>query len=258
VAWFSCGAPSAVAAKLALKNYGPRRVVVARIDTGTEHPDQERMTAEVQDWLDHPVTVLRSEDFADTWAVWEKRRFIVGPDGAPCTVELKRKVRYAFQEPTDLHVFGYTTEEAHRYARFRESEPGLDIWCPLIDRDLTAEDCRAIILGAGIDLPAMYRLGFQNNNCIGCPKGGIGYWNHIRRHFPDTFDRMAKLERDIGYAVLAEEIPDSGRKKRPVWLDELDPDRGDILTEPAHQCSLICASVENDLGQPVSLGRSEP
>lgn len=243
IAWMSCGAPSAVAAKLTLARHG-ERVVVARIDTGSEHPDQQRMHDQVQDWLGVPILTLRSADFDSTWAVWEKRRFIVGTQGAPCTVELKRKVRYAFQRPTDLHVMGYTDEERHRVERFHQSEPGLDLWCPLIDENLSAEDCRAMIDRAGIDMPAMYRLGFPNNNCIGCPKGGIGYWNHTRRHFPAVFDRMATLERDIGHAVLSEEVTPGSRAKTPIWLDELDPDRGDILTERPHECSLICASVE--------------
>lgn len=249
VAWFSCGGPSTVSAKLALVSGHRRRmdVVVARIDTGSEHPDQERYHAEAEGWLNHEIVTLRAEDFADTWEVWDRRRYLVGTQGAPCTVELKRKVRYAFQRPDDLHVFGYTTEEKHRLDRFHESEPGLDIWCPLIDRDLTRGDCLAMIERAGIDLPAMYRLGFRNNNCIGCPKGGIGYWNHVRRHFPETFDRMALLERDIGHAVLSEEVTEGSRAKTPVWLDELDPDRGDVLTEEPHDCSLICAAVEMDL-----------
>ena len=248
IAWFSCGIPSAVAARLTIARHGHDNVTVARIDTGSEHPDQARFQADVERWLDHPVTVLRSKDFFDTWAVWEKRRFIVGPTGAPGTVELKRKVRYAFQQPTDVHVFGYTAEETSRVEQFRRSEPGLTIAHPLIDAGLRVEDCHALVERVGIEPPAMYRLGFRNNNCIGCPKGGIGYWNHIRRHFPAVFDRMAKLEREIGYAVLSEQIPgDPTRSKRPVWLDELDPDRGDMLTETVHQCSLICASVESDL-----------
>ena len=31
----------------------------------------------------------------------------------------------------------------------------------------------------------MYDLGYPNNNCIGCIKGGMGYWNRIRKDFPD-------------------------------------------------------------------------
>ncbi len=51
---------------------------------------------------------------------------------------------------------------------------------------------------AGIELPAMYKLGYRNNNCIGCPKGGMGYWNKIRVDFPEVFERMAALQRELG------------------------------------------------------------
>ena len=45
---------------------------------------------------------------------------------------------------------------------------------------------------AGVKLPAMYGLGYEHNNCIGCVKGGMGYWNKIRKDFPDAFEKMAK------------------------------------------------------------------
>lgn len=72
------------------------------------------------------------------------------------------------------------------------------------------------------------------------PKGGIGYWNKIRRDFPATFDRMAALERDIGATVLRD---DAG----PLWLDELDPTRGDHANEPSFDCSLLCHLAEGEL-----------
>jgi hypothetical protein len=136
-------------------------------------------------------------------------------------------------------VFGYTAEESHRADRFRHENPGIELITPLIDRGLTHADCLALIERAGIELPVMYRLGFGHNNCIGCPKGGMGYWNRIRRHFPDTFDRMAHLERDIGHALNTD-------TDGPVWLDQLDPDRGSD-DEPSIECSLLCALAEQDM-----------
>ena len=112
---------------------------------------------------------------------------------------------------------------------------------PLIDAGLTKSDCLAIVERAGIELPAMYKLGFQNNNCIGCVRGGMGYWNHIRRHFPETFSRMAKLERELGHALL----PD-GKTGRRLFLDELDPGRGHLLTEPEIDCSVMCVLAEQE------------
>lgn len=206
VAWFSAGAASAVATKLVLETSGDREVVVVYTNPGSEHPDNERFLDDCERWFGRSIVRLRSEKYRDTWDVWERERYLVGVDGARCTTELKRRPRFAFERPTDEQVFGYTAEEVGRVERFREQNPGVMLSTPLVDRGLTKSDCLAIIDRAGIELPAMYRLGYRNNNCVGCPKGGVGYWNKIRRDFPDVFDRMAKLERNIGHAILREYV----------------------------------------------------
>ena len=86
----------------------------------------------------------------------------------------------------------------------------------------------------------MYRLGYRNNNCVGCVKGGMGYWNKIRSDFPDTFWRMAGLERGIGHSILSD-------KDGPVWLDELDPQRGHHPSEVSIECGLLCESASQDI-----------
>ena len=243
VVWFSAGAASAVAAKLTL--LGVPDAVRAYTDPGSEHPDNARFLDDCERWFKREVVRLRSDRYVDTWQVWEERRFLVSPAGALCTAELKKRVRFAFERPDDVQVFGYTVEEQNRADRFRRQNPEVDLRTPLIDMGLTKDDCLAMIDRAGIELPAMYKLGYRNNNCIGCPKGGIGYWNKIRRDFPDVFDRMARLERDIGASVLREDTRrgDGG----PIWLDELDPNRGSHADEPSFECSLLCAIAEQEL-----------
>lgn len=239
--WFSAGAASAVAAKLTIANTSPEdELVIAYTNPGSEHPDNERFIKDCEEWFSHPVVRLRSKKYVDTWQVFEERRFIVSPYGALCTAELKKKVRYDFERPTDRQVFGYTAEEKHRADRFREQNPGVDLITPLITHGLTKSDCLAMIDRAGIELPAMYKLGYQNNNCIGCPKGGMGYWNKIRRDFPDTFLRMSLLERHLDATVLRS-------KGKPVFLDELDPDRGNHADEPSFECSLLCQIAEEEI-----------
>lgn len=81
--------------------------------------------------------------------------------------------------------------------------------------------------------PLMYDLGYPNNNCIGCIKGGMGYWNRIRKDFPEVFESRAKLERLVGHSMLKD-------KNGPVYLDELDPDRGDMNIEIFPDCGIMC------------------
>ena len=95
---------------------------------------------------------------------------------------------------------------------------------------------------AGIELPEMYRLGYAYNNCVGCVKGGMGYWNKIRVDFPKVFDRMARLERDLDNTILRSE-------GEPVFLDELDPNRGNHQTEPDIECSLMCVIAEDQIAE---------
>lgn len=244
VVWFSAGAASAIAAKLTLAD---RPAVLVYTDPGSEHPDNQRFIHDCEAWLGQPVIQLRSQRYADTWDVWQKRRFLVGPTGALCTVELKKRQRFAFQRPDDVQVFGYTAEEAHRADRFREQNPGVDLRTPLIDRGLTKADCLAMVERAGITLPAMYRLGFRNANCVGCPKGGRGYWRKIKAVFPETFDRMAGLERDIGASIFRS--PDGA----PDWLGQADLSNGRD-DEPDIECSLLCVLAEDDFAATPSEG----
>lgn len=248
---FSCGAASAVATKLALAKYGAsEEIVIHYSDTRSEHPDNERFLADCEGWFGQKVERLTSERYSDVWDVWTRRRmFVSGQTGfAPCTEELKRMTAEMAQRPGDVIVLGYTVEEGERFARVRKRNPGETIEAPLIDKGLTKADCFGLLGRAGIALPAMYALGFRNNNCIGCPRGGMGYWNNIRRHFPEVFARMAKLEREIGMAILHD-----GKGSERIFLDDLHPDRGNAATEPNIECSIMCHLAEHDIDAPAAL-----
>jgi len=251
VCWFSCGSTSAIATKLALKEYRDHdEFSIVYTDPGSEHPDNMRFLKDCEEWFEHPVTILRSDKYKDTWDVFEKTRYLAGPMGARCTVELKKVLRVEYQQPDDIHIFGFDVSERRRVERFQLNNPDVDLRTPLIDANLTKPDCMAMLERAGIELPAMYRLGFPNANCIGCSKAeGAGYWNQIRRVFPETFDRMAKVERELNSSCVKryEKNPGGGKDIRiKVFLDELDPDAGaDVEVMP--DCSILCAIAESEL-----------
>lgn len=236
--WVSCGAASAVATKLDLADHPNAGHLLLYTDPGSEHPDNRRFLADLETWFGRSISTLRSAKYADTWQVWNERRYLNGPAGALCTVELKKKLRQQIERADDVQVFGYTVEEAPRAERFRQANPDVNLCCPLIDRGLTKSDCLAMIERAGIAMPAMYLLGFQNNNCIGCVKGGRKYWSHIRRHFPFVYRRMANLERELNASCI-----------NGVFLDELADDYATLPDDPAFDCSLLCVSAEIDISE---------
>lgn len=244
VCWFSCGASSAVATKLAIAdNAGKLPLVIVYTEVANEHPDNRRFLTDCEDWFGQEIVVLRNDQYrGDIYEVFRKRRFIVGPNGAPCTSLLKRQMRVLFEEEDDIQVFGFTIEEQDRAKRFLERNEYVNLLMPLIDRGLTKVDCWAMIDRAGIAIPEMYKLGYRNNNCIGCVKGGAGYWNKIRVDFPWQFRRMAKLEREIGHSIIK-------NAHGPVFLDEMPPDMGVQYEQQDIECSFFCHMAEQDINE---------
>jgi hypothetical protein len=240
IVWFSCGAASAVAAKLTLRSNPD--AILAYCETGQEHEDSERFLADCVRWFNAPVTRLRSDEYADTWDVWERTRWLAGINGARCTTELKVKPRLAFQRPTDVHVFGYTADgpDVKRAKQLRENYPELTIKTPLIEAGLTKSAVLAMVLDAGIALPVPYLLGFQNNNCKTCVKAtSPDYWALVRKSYPADFERMAKLSRELD--VRLSRIDDER-----VFIDEIPADQP--TTNPIQpSCDFLCHIAELDM-----------
>ncbi|MDE2019883.1 MAG: hypothetical protein KGJ13_06075 [Patescibacteria group bacterium] len=239
VCHFSCGAASAVTCKLILAEYSPSRVVIFNAFLEEEHADNRRFLKDCENWLDFPITQLADERYgASAREVWRKKRFLVnGVWGAPCSMELKRRVIEEHCQPTDQHAMGFTVEERHRASRYT------GILTPLIDRNLTHDDCLEMIRRAGLELPAMYRLGYNNANCIGCPKGGEGYWNKIRKDFPDRFQEVMAIQEEIGPGAYFFRNRETGER---YGLKSLPADRGRHI-EPLPSCSFFCAMAEDEI-----------
>jgi len=119
--------------------------------------------------------------------------------------------------------------EAGRRERLIDSNPDQQHTFPLIDNGITKESAHGMLAAAGIARPKMYDLGYPNNNCIGCLKGGMGYWNKVRSDFPEVFASRARLERMIGASVL-----------KQYYLDELPLDAGKECKIVVPDCGLFC------------------
>jgi 3'-phosphoadenosine 5'-phosphosulfate sulfotransferase (PAPS reductase)/FAD synthetase len=246
VARFSCGAASAVATKLACKKYGDA-VEIYYTDTGAEHPDNTRFRHDCARWFGREVKVLKSDKYKDIWDVFEKQRFLVGPNFAPCTSKMKRIPGDSIWQLGDTEIFGYTADERHRVERWKAQNNERIIECPLIDLHLTKDDCLGMLERVGIEIPVMYRLGFRNNNCIGCVKArdNLDYWKRVRKHFPEVFARMAKLERELETTI--NRVTKDGVRSE-IYLDAIEA--GDPKgSDPWVSCGLFCMAEADGFGK---------
>jgi hypothetical protein len=244
VSHFSCGAASAVASKLILAQYPPERVVILRAWIAEEHEDNDRFCADCERWFGHPVTVLRDGKYgASAIEVFKRKRFLRGRFWAPCRQFLKADVLGAASLPNDIFVLGFTAEEEDRLNLFLDANNDRKVICPLIERHLRKSDCLAMIARAGIELPMMYRLGYNNNNCRCCVKGGEGYFNRQRVDFPEHFAALADVQESIGPGAYLFRNRKTGER---YSLRDLPPGRG-RHKEPDISCSAYCMMAEEDL-----------
>jgi|HubBroStandDraft_6_1064221.scaffolds.fasta_scaffold77944_2 3'-phosphoadenosine 5'-phosphosulfate sulfotransferase (PAPS reductase)/FAD synthetase len=237
VVWFSCGAPSAVAAKLTVQKYPDAHVVYCDL-FASEHQDNRRFFADVERWIGKPIEVIRSKKYATIEESFEPSTwtggYMSGPHGAQCTREMKKVPRQDYQLPNDLHVFGLAADEEDRIVKFETDNPDLECEWILRDNHYTEEMCHGIILWSGIPLPALYSEGFEHNNCIGCVKSTSPvYWDRVRRLYPAIFLSRCEQSRRIGCRLIRYH----GKR---IFLDELPDPITDKRKEENIECGVFC------------------
>lgn len=237
IGWWSAGITSAVACKLAIDKYGKENVKLFYFDTGAAHPDNARFKKECEDWYDVTIETRKSKKYADPLDVIRQTKYVNGAAGARCTLELKKQVRYDIEKEIKFtgQVFGFefNPKEINRAIRFKEQYPRAKPIFPLIDAKMTKNNCAYFVSKAGIEMPEMYKLGYPNNNCIGCVKGGQGYWNKIRKDFPDVFQDFMEIEQEVGRSCLR-------KNKEPLFLKDLDPNAGNPNKIVMPDCGSFC------------------
>ena len=249
IMWFSAGVSSAIAAHIARHELD----VVIYFHINDQHPDTLRFVDDVSTLLVRPIVIMQHPIFKDVESVCRHHAFVTSPHGAKCTEKLKKELRKMWEyenEGRHTYYWGMDCDEAERAQTLMEHMPDFDHRFPLIERKMSKADAHGMLAELGVRRPAMYDLGYHNNNCVGCLKGGMGYWNRIRKDFPDVFARRAKMERDIGHSCLRKALPHvegQPRKSAPLFLDELDPEAGRHDPPVTQECGVYCMLTERYL-----------
>jgi len=232
VCWLSAGVSSFIAGYLERESIDK----FIYIDIADQHQDSMRFIKDCEKLLQKEVEVIKCDKYKDVNDIILSYGVIKNPFNqfAPCTNILKKKVRKDWEMKyigcEFTYVWGFDLSEKARAERLDASADvnTINIY-PLISNELSKQDCHAMCNRLGIKRPLMYDLAYPNNNCIGCIKGGMGYWNKIRVDFPEVFEQRAKMERIIGNSCI-----------KGVYLDELEPGRGRMEDEISEDCGVMC------------------
>jgi len=233
VSWFSGGVSSAVATKLMIDQID--KIIYTHIDD--QHSDTMRFVEDCKRWFGRPVEILQSP-LKSVENACRQMAYVNGVRGAACTRLLKRRVRQEWESANQFfntfrYVWGMDAKETKRAERLQDSMPQQEHLFPLCEKQITKEEAHGMLQKAGIKRPAMYGLGFHNNNCRVCVKGGKGYMNRCRRIFPDEFQARARLERLVGASCI-----------NGTYLDELDPEAGRDEKPIVDECGAMCELIK--------------
>jgi hypothetical protein len=205
---FSGGVTSAWCAGWALAQYPKEDVVFLFHDTKEEHPDTYRFIREMAAALKHPVTEFSdgrsvTEVFHDEGAIANNRM-------AFCSRILKAEQRDKYMNllraegVTEIvNVVGFTAGEWQRVQRatMRAQQQKFIALFPLALEGITKQECADWCLSLGVKPSEMYRWS-EHANCIGCVRGGKGYWLKVKENAPEVWDQRVALEKEFGHTIL--------------------------------------------------------
>lgn len=194
------------------------------------HEDSHRFINDLEGWYGKPIVRVRSEEFSTIDEVFEKRKYLSGMKGAPCTGEMKVVPRMNYQLPSDIHHWGYTADklDAKRFDGMLIDYPLLRQRSPLIELGMKKKDTHAFLARHGIRRPWVYEIGMPNGNCICCVKSSSpNYWALMRKWFPLVFARRCAQARKFGARLVIigrEKGPDGKMRNIRCFPDEIPAD----------------------------------
>lgn len=234
VVMFSGGVGSWAAARRAREQYDDLTLLFA--DTLIEDPDLYRFLDEAA--ADVGAPLVKVADGRTPFEVFRDVRFLGNTRIAPCSRVLKQEPTRRWMDenaPGATVVLGIDWTEEHRLAGARRGWEPFPVVAPLCERPyITKPEMLDSLERAGIRRPALYREGFQHNNCGGgCVRAGAGQFAHLYRQRPETFAEWEQGEADMrallttNVAILRDR---SGGETRPMTLREL---RNRLDAEPS-------------------------
>jgi 3'-phosphoadenosine 5'-phosphosulfate sulfotransferase (PAPS reductase)/FAD synthetase len=226
--------------KRVIAKEGKENVVSVFCDTLAEDGDLYRFLNDIESRLG--IKIVRLCYGKTPLELCFEENFIFNSRIANCSKILKSKpfnnwLKQNYPNPEDCIIYlGIDWTEMHRIGPIKENYKPYRVEFPMTEKPyLTKPEMIEELKGEGIEVPRLYKLGFEHNNCKGCcVKAGIAHYENLLRK-----DRITYLELENKEERLRERIGKDvsilKRQGKPFTLRQL---RADVESQPL-QCSLF-------------------
>lgn len=228
---FSGGLASFEVGRRAIKRYGRENARFWFFDTKIEDETLYSFIKSCASFLDVEIEIYT--DGRNPWEVFKDERFIGNSRVPLCNRVLKREylertLKQEYPDKNCVLLLGYQYFEQARMEKTKNrwNENGYEVSF-LLDEPpfLNHADLVEIAKSNNLQIPQLYDLGFNHNNCGGaCVQAGIGQWARLLELFPERYLWHEEQEENIrkylnkDVAILRDR---TGGTTKPLTLREL-------------------------------------
>ena len=200
----SGGIASAYCAKMAFDKYPKEKIVLYFNDTKWEHPDLYRFLNELVKYFNH--SILYDSDGRSVEQLFFDNNALANNFMPFCSRILKAERLQKYCENNDKLIFGISYNELHRAERIisvydqvsKKTHKSIKCEFPLITENITKKMIIEYFDSINIEIPLLYKLGFEHNNCSGgCVRAGKKQWKHLLDVLPDVYSERERVEKEM-------------------------------------------------------------
>lgn len=209
--------------KRVLEKQDKKDLIVIFCDVKNEDKDLYRFLNDIEKKFN--LKIKRLSDGRTPIELSKEEKFLYNSRVANCSKKLKSKIFNNYLKTIKdecILYFGIDFTEIHRCEAIRKNYKNYRCEFPLCNPPfLYKYEMLELLKQDRIEVPRMYRLGFNHNNCRGqCFKGGIGHFKNLLEKDRETFIEFEKQEQDL-IKHIGKDVAILKRKGKPFTLKEL-------------------------------------
>lgn len=207
IVFYSTGISSWFVTKILIAKHN--NVLCVFADTKLEHESNYRFLEQSVQQLG--CKLIHLQDGRDIFQLWRDKKAIANNRMPFCSIELKSKVckKYIadnFSPGNCILYFGISNDEEKRTAKIEANWHPYGCEFPLLNLDISKSAMIKLAESEGLEIPLMYKLGFNHANCSGaCVRAGKKQWLVLIEKLPEVYQQW-ELEEEKMRKYLGKDI----------------------------------------------------